>query len=256
MDPYTVLGLPREASLEDVKRAYRRRSRELHPDTNPAPGAHRAMAEVNAAYEFLTDSLTRDRPVAPRRHARETPPAAAQRAEKMKFTYGGDSEAPQASPRPAARPPAEGRGAPQPERLPDWYEFLDLHMNATSAEVIAALEKVGREVRTAGYSAEDETLLLVQLRKAAETLTNPRLRKVYDAALCGTPPAPGTFPLLHRDWYSFLGVRRSSPLDRIADQVTALSGSTRKGSGEYREVELAWKTLREPASRAAYDASL
>jgi DnaJ domain len=253
MDPYVVLGLEREASLDEVKRAYRRRSRELHPDTNPAPGAHRAMAEVNAAYEFLSETLTRERPSAPPR-ARSAAPAG--NGQKMKFSYGDPAESAPARPKPAARPPSEGRGALQPDRLPDWYEFLDLHMNATGAEVIAALEAVGREVRQASYSAEDETLLLVQLRKAAETLTNPRIRRVYDAALCGTPPPPGSYPLLHRDWYSFLGVRRTSPPDRIAERVTALAGAARKGSIEYREVEAAWKTLREPASRAAYDASL
>ena len=53
-DPYKVLGLNRDASDEDVKRAYRRLAKKYHPDLNPGDKeAARRMQEVNAAYEQI-----------------------------------------------------------------------------------------------------------------------------------------------------------------------------------------------------------
>ena len=255
-DHYATLGLSREATAAELKRAYRQRSRDLHPDRNDSPDANRQQAAVNRAYALLSDSVARrkydaERPAKARRAA-AGPPV---KATKMRQTYGEPS-ATSAPPRPAATLPRTGRGALQPEHLPDWYEFLDLHMNASGAEVVEALNKFGAELRLAGYSEADEGRVVLQLRAAAAMLTNPRMRAIYDAALCGTPPAPGTCPRLHRDWYTFLGVRPKAPPDRIAEQVTALSASTRKNTPEYREIEAAWRTLRDPDLRAAYDAAL
>ena len=53
-DPYKVLGLDRNASDEDVKKAYRRLAKKYHPDLNPGDGeAARKMQEVNDAYERI-----------------------------------------------------------------------------------------------------------------------------------------------------------------------------------------------------------
>ena len=53
-DPYKVLGLDRNASDEDVKKAYRRLAKKYHPDLNPGDEeAARKMQEVNAAYERI-----------------------------------------------------------------------------------------------------------------------------------------------------------------------------------------------------------
>jgi molecular chaperone DnaJ len=54
-DYYGVLGLTRGASDSDIKRAYRRMARDLHPDVNPDPGAKERFQEVTRAYEALTD---------------------------------------------------------------------------------------------------------------------------------------------------------------------------------------------------------
>ena len=54
-DYYAVLGLARGASDSDIKRAYRRLARDLHPDVNPDPGAKERFQEVNRAYQALTD---------------------------------------------------------------------------------------------------------------------------------------------------------------------------------------------------------
>src|SRR3712207_3284370 len=54
-DYYGVLGLAQGASDTDIKRAYRRLARDLHPDVNPDPEAKERFQEVSRAYEALTD---------------------------------------------------------------------------------------------------------------------------------------------------------------------------------------------------------
>lgn len=57
---YSVLGVPREASDEDIKKAYRRLVFQHHPDRNPGhAGAEDKIREINEAYEVLGDVETR-----------------------------------------------------------------------------------------------------------------------------------------------------------------------------------------------------
>lgn len=61
-DYYEILGLPRDATTEEIKRAYRRLARECHPDVNQGdPGAEARFKQVASAYEVLSDPQKRSR---------------------------------------------------------------------------------------------------------------------------------------------------------------------------------------------------
>ncbi len=54
-DYYAVLGVAPEADAQEIKRAYRKMARELHPDLNPDPVTQERFKDVTVAYEVLSD---------------------------------------------------------------------------------------------------------------------------------------------------------------------------------------------------------
>ena len=59
-DPYTVLGVPKSAGADEIKKAFRTLAKKFHPDQNKTdPKAKEKFAEANSAYEILGDEKKR-----------------------------------------------------------------------------------------------------------------------------------------------------------------------------------------------------
>ena len=59
-DYYEILTLSPQATLEDIRRAYRAMALRFHPDRNSSPEAQAAMIKINEAYEVLSDPMRRE----------------------------------------------------------------------------------------------------------------------------------------------------------------------------------------------------
>src|SRR5260370_39903825 len=60
-DFYQILGVSRDASQQDIQRAYRKLARQYHPDVNADPAAEERFKDVSEAYDVLSDPQTRSR---------------------------------------------------------------------------------------------------------------------------------------------------------------------------------------------------
>lgn len=58
-DYYEILGIDKNASTEDIKKAYRRLARQYHPDVNKESGAAEKFKEINEAHQILSDQQKR-----------------------------------------------------------------------------------------------------------------------------------------------------------------------------------------------------
>ncbi|HWE21775.1 MAG TPA: DnaJ C-terminal domain-containing protein [Hyphomicrobiaceae bacterium] len=105
-DPYTVLGVPRSATEDDIRRAYRKLAKELHPDLNPAnrASAEERFKKVSAAYGVIGDP------------------------EKRRQYDRGEIDASGEPRRGFRRPPGGGpfEGHPGGPRTPDDFSFGDI----------------------------------------------------------------------------------------------------------------------------------
>lgn len=58
---YEVLGVPENATEDDIKKAYRKMALKYHPDKNKSPEAEAKFKSVSEAYEVLGDKTRRDK---------------------------------------------------------------------------------------------------------------------------------------------------------------------------------------------------
>lgn len=91
-DYYTILGVKRNASEEEIKRAYRKLARQYHPDVNPGnKSAEAKFKEINEAYEVLSDKEKRkkyDLYGDQWQHADQFARARAQQGPQWEFNFG------------------------------------------------------------------------------------------------------------------------------------------------------------------------
>mmetsp|Transcript_17256 Transcript_17256/g.19977 ORF Transcript_17256/g.19977 Transcript_17256/m.19977 type:complete len:130 (+) Transcript_17256:55-444(+) len=59
-DPYSVLGVPHDASMKLIKAQYRKLSLQWHPDKNPDPNSAQMFFLINKAKEILTDPVKKE----------------------------------------------------------------------------------------------------------------------------------------------------------------------------------------------------
>jgi len=103
-DPYLVLGVARQASGEEIARAYRREARASHPDGGGAGSAERFQA-VSDAYEVLRDP--RRRAVYDRSHPLARPRRSDARAGSVRYAAPGSQHLVLGQPAPSGLVPAE-----------------------------------------------------------------------------------------------------------------------------------------------------
>ena len=222
-DLYETLGVSRDAGADEIKKAYRRLARELHPDVNPDPETQERFKDVTRAYEVLSDPEKR-----------------------RMYDLGGDPFSG------AASAGGFGQGA--------GFSFTDI-MDAFFGGAGAGTAGAGRGPRSRVRRGQDALVRLdVDLAEAAFGTT--RELKVDTAVRCpvcqGEGAAPGTAPVtcdtcqgrgeVFHVQRSFLGeIRTMRPCAACRGYGTIIPDPCRECSGDGRVRSRRTLTVKIPA---------
>lgn len=155
IDYYSILGLDRKASADDIKKAYRKLARKYHPDVNPNNAeAHAKFQQVNEANEVLSDPEKRkkyDEYGENWKHAEEYKNARQHQAQNGGFAdFGGGG--------------FQYSGGFSGDDMGGFSDFFENLFGGRGGA------QSGRSRRTAGFKGQDyKTDLHLKLRDAAQT---------------------------------------------------------------------------------------
>jgi DnaJ-class molecular chaperone len=145
-DPYEILGVTRSATDDEIRRAYLKLVKELHPDVNPSKTAEERFKKVTAAHEILGD------------------PEQRRRFDAGEIDANGEARRPTWRPQGGAAS-ARGRGGPIFEDFGD--VFSDLFSGGSRGSARGGFAMRGRDVR---YTLDIDFLEAVQGAKKRVTL--------------------------------------------------------------------------------------
>jgi DnaJ-class molecular chaperone len=92
MDPYTTLEVPHDATLDQIKKAYRKLALKWHPDKNDGrPDAAEMFRKVKAAYDCLIDPIKREAEDRRRAYKEQAEPATGAYASQQSRGFGQSS---------------------------------------------------------------------------------------------------------------------------------------------------------------------
>ncbi|MCC6579985.1 MAG: DnaJ domain-containing protein [Phycisphaeraceae bacterium] len=194
-DYYQILGVARDASAQDIQRAYRKQARLFHPDVNKAADAAEKFSRLNEAYEVLKDPDKRkryDQFGANWKGGEEfTPPPG---YENFHFRQGAPESGPGNGPGGFRfRTSTSGNGGPG--GFSDFFEMLFGNPNVNMEDLFAQMQGghqgfTGRQAHTHhAQPAEQETELAITLEEAFHgstrqlTLSGPEGRKRVDVRI-------------------------------------------------------------------------
>lgn len=177
---YTILRLKSDADMADVKRAYRRRAFELHPDLNPGnPDASHDFQQLNEAYVALSAVLKHEESMRAERVARRAANAKAkeqQRSAKEAAEESETSTSASASAQTAQEPEPEQPTAAQGEKesvsSPTGNKAADEEQKSQKAAAGKATSASGEKSRAQNAYTEHDVL--------RDLLNDPFARRVFE----------------------------------------------------------------------------